>query len=151
MGNGFDISFLTSALNNVSGASSVNGPVENDVKVFNNTSNPIDNKPVYTDEDFAQMWLDAGVEPTDAPTAAAATKTFAAMESAGFDLAELDEIFVAEPEVVAHTISAFNNGSASRISNSSQSYSSIIENLPENAPAGFFDAFMYAVNDRNID
>lgn len=151
MGNGFDINFLTSALNNVGGASSVSSqPISNEIKMFNTENAKSVNSPVYTDEDLAQMWLEAGVEPTEASTVASTTTSFAALEAAGFDLAELDEIFADEPEVVAHTLAAFSNGSASRISNGSQSFGAVIENLPEDAPAGFFDAFMYAINNDRV-
>lgn len=151
MGNGFDINFFTTSLNNVSGTSSVSSqPIGNEIKMFNTENAKSVDSPVYTDEDLAQMWLEAGVEPTEVSTVASTTTSLAALEGAGFDIAELDEIFADEPEVVAHTLSAFSNGSASRISNGSQSFGAVIENLPEDAPAGFFDAFMYAINNDRV-
>ena len=92
----------------------------------------------------------ANVPQTEAEYAAATPNVINAMEEAGLDLASLDEIFPEEPEVVAQTLSAFNNGSATRISNGGQTYSSIIENLPTDAPEGFFDAFMYAINNKEV-
>lgn len=149
MGNGFDINninFFTTSLNNVSGPSSVNNQ-SNEIKVFNgNMTNPVDNNPVYTDADMAQMWLEAGVNPTDAPVAASTVTSLAAMEGAGFDLAELDEIFADEPDVVAHTLTAFQNGSASRIERENQGVATLIENLPEGTTEEEFEAFMYAFN-----
>lgn len=152
MGNGFDINFFTSALNNVSGSKSVNGsqPVDKEVKVFNNTvSNPISDTPAFTDADLAEMWLEAGIAPAstaDAPEATSTTKAFAVMEAAGIDLAELDEIFADEPDVVAHTLTAYSNGSASRIERENQSVASLIDNLPEGTTPEEFEAFMYAFN-----
>ncbi|MBR3888936.1 hypothetical protein IKJ53_00315 [bacterium] len=147
MGNDFEIRF-TSPLNNVGGTDSVNSnPIEKDVKVFNtNTSNPISNGPAYTDADLAEMWLAAGVEPTDAPEAAATTKAFAVMETAGFDIVELDELFAEEPEVVAHILTAYQGGLASRIERQNQSVATLIENLPEGTTEEEFEAFMYAFN-----
>ena len=147
MGNEFEIRF-TSPLNNVGGTGSVNSnPIEKDVKVFNtNASNPIANQPAYTEADLAEMWLEAGVNPTDAPQASATTKTFATMELAGFDVVELDEMFAEEPEVVAHILSAYQGGSASRIERQNQSVATLIENLPEGTTEEEFEAFMYAFN-----
>lgn len=147
MGNEFEIRF-TSPLNNVGGTGSVNSnPVEKDVKVFNaNVSNPIANQPAYTEADLAEMWLEAGVNPTDAPQASATTKAFAAMELAGFDVVELDELFAEEPDVVAHILTAYQGGSASRIERQNQSVATLIENLPEGTTEEEFEAFMYAFN-----
>ncbi len=143
----FDIRF-TSPLSNVGGTDSVNSnPVEKDVKVFNaNVSNPIANQPAYTEADLAEMWLEAGVNPTDAPQASATTKAFAAMELAGFDVVELDELFAEEPEVVAHILTAYQGGSASRIERQNQTVATLIENLPEGTTEEEFEAFMYAFN-----
>ena len=147
MGNGFDINFFTSRLNNVSGPNSVSNPLDSDIKVFNgNMTNPVADTPVYTDADLAEMWLEAGVEPTEVSTVASTTTSFAALEGAGFDLAELDEMFADEPDVVAHTLTAFSNGSASRIERQNQGVATLIENLPEGTTEDEFEAFMYAFN-----
>ena len=148
MGNEFEIKFTSSPFNNVGGASSVNSnPIEKEVKVFNtNTSNPISNQPAYTEADLAEMWLAAGVNTTEAPEATATTKAFAAMELSGFDVVELDELFAEEPEVVAHILSAYQGGSASRIERQNQSVATLIENLPEGTTEEEFEAFMYAFN-----
>ena len=148
MGNRFDISFLTSSLTNVRKTDSVNTPALNtDIKVYDtNVSNPISNTPAYTDADLAEMYLLAGVEPTDAPVATSTTKSLAAVEAAGFDLVDLDEIFEDEPDVVAHTLTAFQDGSALRIGRENQSTATLIENLPEGTTPEEFEAFMYAIN-----
>lgn len=146
MGNGFEINFFTTSLNNVSGTGSVNNQ-PSDIKVFNeNMTNPVANTPVYTDADLAEMWLEAGVEPTEAPAAASTTTSLAALEGAGFDLVDLDEMFADEPDVVAHTLTAFQNGSASRIERENQGVATLIENLPEGTTEDEFEAFMYAFN-----
>lgn len=146
MGNGFEINFFTTSLNNVSGTGSVNNQ-PNDIKVFNeNMTNPVTNTPVYSEEDLAGMWAEAGVEPTEAPVAASTTKTYAAMEAAGLDIITLDEMFTDEPDVVAHTLTAFNNGSATRIERENQKVATLIENLPEGTTDKEFEAFMYAFN-----
>lgn len=155
MGNGFDISFLTSALTNVGGTSSVNNSqsVDKDIKTFDYTSDPIANSPVYTEADLAEMFELAGIDPVSseaAPEATSTTKTFAVMEAAGLDLADLDEIFADEPDVVAHTLTAFQNGSASRIERQNQSVATLIENLPEGTTETEFEAFMYAFNDKQV-
>ena len=108
------------------------------------------NSPVFSDEELDSMFDLANVPHTEAEFAASTPDAINAMEEAGFNLAELDEIFPEEPEVVAQTLSAFNNGSATRISNGGQTYSSIIESLPKDAPEGFFDAFMYAINNKEV-
>lgn len=114
-------------------------------------SKPVEsNSPVYSDEDLAFMFEEAGVSQTEAKVAESTLTAINVMEEAGFNLAELDEIFEDEPEVVAQTLTAFNNGSATRISNGGQTYSSIIESLPKDAPEGFFDAFMYAINNKEV-
>lgn len=114
-------------------------------------SKPVEsNSPVFSDEELDSMFDLANVPQTEAEYAAATPNAINAMEEAGLDLASLDEIFPEEPEVVAQTLSAFNNGSATRISNGGQTYSSIIESLPKDAPEGFFDAFMYAINNKEV-
>lgn len=139
-----DMSFVPLTLGNVSGPSINTSSVDGEVKVFN-VSNPIDSKPI-TDADLAAMWIDAGVEPTEAPIAASTAKTYAAVECAGFDLVDLDETFENEPDVVAHTLDAFSNSSAARIGRENQSVATLIENLPEGTTELEFEAFMYAFN-----
>ncbi len=148
----FDINFSPLTLGNVSGPSVNTSSVDGEVKVFNGVSNPIASTPI-TDADLAEMWIDAGVEPispSEAPIAASTTKAYAAVEGAGFDLVDLDETFANEPDVVAHTLDAFSNGSAARIERKNQSVATLIENLPEGTTELEFEAFMYAFNDRAV-
>ena len=146
MGSDFEIKF-SSPLNNVGGTGSVNSnPIEKEVKVFNtNMSNPISSVPAFSEADLAEMWLLAGVNPTEASEATSTTKALAAMELAGLDVVEFDELFADEPEVMAHTLAAYQDGSAQRIERQNQTVAALIENLPEGTTEEEFEAFMYAI------
>ena len=146
----FDIRFTSLPLNNLNGANSVNsGSVENNTNVFNtNVSNPIvskpiDKQPVYTDDVSKEMFLLAGVEPTEAPEAVSTIKTVAVMETAGFDIEALDE--AVDAVVFAHISDAYQFGTASRIERQNQTVATLIENLPEGTTEEEFEAFMYAI------
>ena len=94
----------------------------------------------FNDTELDSMWALAGIpQPTETATTAEATvATLDAMAEMGLDITDLEELFADEPGVIEHTMLAFQNGSANRISKevSEKEYGTELSN-------NFFDAMEY--------
>ena len=94
----------------------------------------------FNDTELDSMWALAGIpQPTETATTAEATvATLDAMAEMGLDITDLEELFADEPGVIEHTMLAFQNGSANRISKevSEKEYGAEVSN-------NFFDAMEY--------
>lgn len=95
---------------------------------------------VYTDNEMDEMWSLAGLtKPADADKQIAKNiEGYQGMEEAGFDIAELEDLFGEDSEVIAYTIEAFANGDANRISKESED-----KEYGADISANFFDALEY--------
>lgn len=97
-------------------------------------------KAAYSDNEIDEMWALAGIaKPADADKQVAKNvEGYQRMEEAGFDVAELEEMFGEDSAVIAYTIEAFANGDANRITKESES-----KEYGTDISANFFDALEY--------
>lgn len=95
---------------------------------------------VFSDNDIDDMWSLAGLaKPAEADKQIAKNIAgYQRMEEAGFDIADLEEMFGEDSEVIAYTIEAFANGDANRITKESED-----KEYGADISANFFDALEY--------
>lgn len=125
----------------------VTNPMDTDIDMsaimggsFSSSKAVESNQPAYSEESLNELWTMAGIEPKSGDNTS--IQNFVTgmdrMSAVGLDITDVEELFPNSPEVVAHTLEAFSNGSGDRIvrENSDNEYGADIS-------TNFFDAMEY--------